>query len=244
MEAGAGIRSGSSRERPRPVHIAVVLAVAVLLGVAAAAVAHFVIARGPSSSPAGGLPAPATVSARFGLDGQATWAAGARPAPAITGLRDQTGHVFSLASLRGRTIAMTFFDSHCMQECPLEGRALAAAERSLPAAERPVLVAVSVNPAQDTSASDAAAAKAWGLSEVAPWHWLMGTPAELRRVWSEYHIYIGKPTDGDIPHTEALYLIDTRGDERSGYLYPFATRFVTHDLSALAAPAPASRPGD
>ena len=129
---------------------------------------------------------------------------------------------------------MTFFDSHCTQECPLEGRALAAAERSLPAAERPVLVAVSVNPAQDTPASDAAAAKAWGLSAVAPWHWLMGTPAELRRVWNEYHIYVGKSVGGDIPHTEALYLIDTHGDERSGYLYPFATRFVTHDLTALA----------
>jgi cytochrome oxidase Cu insertion factor (SCO1/SenC/PrrC family) len=126
------------------------------------------------------------------------------------------------------------FDSHCTQECPLEGRALAAAESSLPASERPVLVAVSVNPAQDTPASDAAAAKAWGLSGVAPWHWLMGTPAALRRVWNEYHVYVGKPVDGDIPHTEALYLIDARGDERSGYLYPFATRFVTHDLSALA----------
>ena len=205
---------------------------AVLLGVAAAAVAHFIFAKS-SPSPASALGA-ATVSSRFGLDGQATWAAGARPAPAITGLRDQSGHVFSLASLRGRTIAMTFFDSHCTQECPLEGRALAAAERSLPAAERPVLVAVSVNPAQDTPASDAAAAKAWGLSAVAPWHWLMGTPAELRRVWNEYHIYVGKPVGGDIPHTEALYLIDTHGDERSGYLYPFATRFVTHDLTALA----------
>ena len=30
------------------------------------------------------------------------------------------------ASLRGRTVAMAFFDSHCNQACPLEGRALAA----------------------------------------------------------------------------------------------------------------------
>ncbi|HTP20902.1 MAG TPA: SCO family protein [Solirubrobacteraceae bacterium] len=225
MEAGAGIRSDVSRERPRPAHIAAVLAVAVLLGVAAAAAAHFIFAKT--------APAPATVSSRFGLDGQATWAAGARPAPPIAGLHDQTGQVFSLASLRGRTIAMTFFDSHCTQECPLEGRALAAAERALPAAERPVLVAVSVNLA-DTPASDAAAARAWGLSEAAGWHWLMGTPAALRRVWNEYHIYVGKPVGGDIPHTEALYLVDARGDERSGYLYPFAGRFVTHDLRALA----------
>jgi protein SCO1/2 len=234
MEAGAGIGSGSSTERLRPAHIAAVVVVAVVLGLAAAAVAHFVIARGSSPAAGAALAGPATVSQRFGLDGEATWAAGARPAPAITGLHDQTGRVFSLASLRGRTIAMTFFDSHCTQECPLEGRALAAAERSLPATERPVLVAVSVNPTQDTAVSDGAAAKAWGLSEVSSWHWLMGTPSELRRVWNEYHISVGKPVDGDIPHTEALYLIDSHGDERSGYLYPFATRFVTHDLNVLA----------
>ena len=229
MEAGAGIRPDSPAERPRPSHIVALLSVAAVLGVAAAAVGHFVLAK-PSHVAA---PAPATVTQRFGLDGQAAWAAGTRPAPAITALRDQNGRLFSLASLRGRTIAMTFFDSHCNQECPLEGRALAAAERSLPAGERPVLVAVSVNP-QDTPASARAAAKAWGLSAVAPFHWLMGTPAELRRVWNEYRIYVGKAVNGDIPHTEALYLIDARGDERSGYLWPFVSRLVTHDLTVLA----------
>jgi cytochrome oxidase Cu insertion factor (SCO1/SenC/PrrC family) len=232
MEAGAGIQTRPPTERPRPRHLLAALAVAILFGIVAAVAAHFIFAK---STPAPAvLGASATVSSRFGLDGQAAWAAGARPAPAITGLHDQTGQAFSLASLRGRTIAMTFFDSHCTQECPLEGRALAAAERSLPAWKRPVLVAVSVNPAQDTPASDAAAAKAWGLNGVAPWHWLMGTPAALRRVWNEYHIYVGMSAGGDIPHTEALYLIDARGDERSGYLYPFANRFVTHDLAVLA----------
>ncbi|HEY1520725.1 MAG TPA: SCO family protein [Solirubrobacteraceae bacterium] len=229
MEAGAGIQPGSPAERPRSAHVVAVLSVAALLGVATAVVGHFVLAK-PTHAAA---PAPAIVTQRFGLDGQAAWAAGTRPAPAITALRDQNGRVFSLASLRGRTIAMTFFDSHCTQECPLEGRALAAAERSLPAAERPVLVAVSVNP-QDTPASARAAAKAWGLSAVAPFHWLMGTPAELRRVWNEYHIDVGKAVNGDIPHTEALYLIDARGDERSGYLWPFVSRSVTHDLTVLA----------
>lgn len=227
MEAGAGIRPGSPAGRARPGHIAAVIAFAALLGVAAAGIVHFVLAKPSHSS------VPAIVTERFGMDGQAAWAAGTRPAPSITALRDQNGRLFSLASLRGRTIAMTFFDSHCNQECPLEGRALAAAERSLPAAERPVLVAISVNP-QDTPASARAAAKAWELSAVAPFHWLMGTPAELRRVWNEYHIYVGKAVNGDIPHTEALYLIDVRGDERSGYLWPFVSRSVAHDLTALA----------
>ena len=181
-------------------------------------------------------PAPVSapiVTQRYGLDGQASWPQGAHPAPAIDTLVDQTGRRFSLSSLHGQTVALAFFDSHCNQECPLEGRELAAAEQSLPAAQRPVLVAVSVNPL-DTPASTRRAASAWGLAGAASWHWLMGTHAELAPVWKAFHIYVGRSADGDIPHTEALILIDGRGFERSGYLYPFAQRFVTHDLGALA----------
>jgi cytochrome oxidase Cu insertion factor (SCO1/SenC/PrrC family) len=180
-------------------------------------------------------PAPAViVTSRHGLDGQATWAAGAKAAPAINTLRDQTGRPFSLTSLHGRTVAIVFFDSHCHQECPLEGRALATAERALPRAQRPVLVAVSVNPL-DTRASVRQAVHSWGLASVAPWHWLMGTRTELAGVWKPYHIYVAPhPVDGDISHTEAVYLIDRRGFERAAYLFPFVTRFVTHDLRALA----------
>jgi len=149
-------------------------------------------------------------------------------------LRDQTGHLFSLAALRGRSVAIVFFDSHCQQECPLEGRELAAAEQSLPAAERPVLVAVSVNPL-DTPASAARAAKAWGLASVASWHWLMGTRKQLYPVWAEYQIYVSpRPVNGDIEHTEAVYLVDRHGYMRSGYMYPFVSGYVTSDLRTIA----------
>jgi cytochrome oxidase Cu insertion factor (SCO1/SenC/PrrC family) len=94
-------------------------------------------------------------------------------------------------------------------------------------------VAVSVDPA-DTPASARAAARAWGLASVAQWHWLMGPRSALAPVWRGYHIYVGKPTGGDIPHTEAVVLVDRRGDERSGYLYPFNQGFVAHDLGVLA----------
>jgi protein SCO1 len=202
--------------RWHPTHraLAVVVAGATLVGVGI----HFLTAK---DAPVAG-----------GLQGQATWAVGARPAPPITMLRDQTGQRFSLSSLRGRTVAMTFFDSHCNQACPLEGRTLAAAERSLPATRRPVLVVVAVNP-RDTPASARAAARKWGLAQAGSWHWLWGRRAQLARVWRAYHIFVA-PTEGDIVHTEALYLIDRRGDERSAYLYPFAPRFVAQDLNRLA----------
>jgi cytochrome oxidase Cu insertion factor (SCO1/SenC/PrrC family) len=219
---GGGSTSGTHRAGLR--RAVLVLTVAGLVGAGGGAAAHALLAR----------PAPAAhiVSERFGMEGQAAWAGGTRAAPAIDTLVDQTGRRFSLASLRGRPVALVFFDSHCNQECPLEGRELASAESSLPAAQRPVLVAVSVNPL-DTPASAAKAARAWGLALLAPWHWLLGTRAQLAPIWREYSIYVGKPVNGDIPHTEALILIDRRGYERSGYLYPFGQRFVIHDLGAL-----------
>jgi len=216
----AAPRSGRAR-------IAAALSVAVLVGVGAGIGVRELTASGAS--------APKVVSTRFGLYGEAVWAAGSRAAPAIERLRDQTGRPFSLASLRGRTVAIAFFDSFCHQECPLEGRALALAERSLPAAQRPVLVAVSVD-TLDTPASAAAAARAWGLTAVAPWHWLLGTRRQLAPIWAAYHIYVAaRPVNGDIAHTEALYLIDRRGYERAAYLWPFASRFVTMDLRTLGA---------
>jgi cytochrome oxidase Cu insertion factor (SCO1/SenC/PrrC family) len=211
---------------PRRVVIGGTLLAAIVLGLGVGYGVHWLTS--------GTAAAPATVSMRFGMHGEAAWAEGTQPAPAINTLRDQTGKLFSLASLRDRSVAIVFFDSHCHQECPLEGRELAAAEQSLPPAQRPVLVAVSVNPV-DTPASAASAAKEWGLAAVAPWHWLMGTRKQLATVWAAYHIYVSPhPVDGDIAHTEAVYLVDRRGYMRSGYQYPFLSRFVTRDLRTIA----------
>jgi cytochrome oxidase Cu insertion factor (SCO1/SenC/PrrC family) len=204
IDAGAGIEAGGLHRRRLAPWIALGLCGAVGIGVAAGAGLRRL------QGDHGLLP---TQRSATGLHGQATWAAGTHPAPAIATLRDQSGRMFSLGSLHGRTVAMAFFDSHCNQACPLEGRALASAERSLPAAQRPVLVVVSVNP-RDTAASTRAAVRKWGLAGVAPWHWLRGTHAELARVWRDYHIFVAPPRDGDVAHTEALYLIDRRGDER------------------------------
>ncbi|MDE3131769.1 MAG: SCO family protein [Acidobacteriota bacterium] len=206
--------------------IGIVLA-AVGLGAGIGIAVHALTQRSPLLRPA------AIISMRHGLYGDATWAARAVPAPPIGTIHDQTGGRFALSSLHGHSVALAFFDSHCHQECPLEGRQLAAAERTLPAAQRPTLVVVSVNP-KDTRASATKAIREWGLAGVAPWHWLMGTHSQLARIWAAYNIQVSPPINGDINHTEALYLIDRHGDERAAYLWPFASRFATYDMRALA----------
>ena len=127
-----------------------------------------------------------------------------------------------------------FFDSHCHQECPLEGRALAAAERMLPLAQRPVLVAVSVNPL-DTPAKCVEGGESLGTGLGGAVALADGHAPQLAPVWAAYHIYVSPhPVNGDIAHTEAVYLVDRRGYVRSAYLYPFLSRYVTGDLHTLA----------
>ena len=166
--------------------------------------------------------------------GQASWAAGARPAPPFA-LRDQRGTLVSLRALRGRPVLLTFLDSRCRQECPVAGRELGSILRRLPAAQRPVVIVVSVDPRGDTPAGIRQALAHWQLD--GPWrvHWLNApTRTALARVWRAYGVVV-QPATNDIVHSLALYLIDRNGDERTGYLFPFLQSFVQHDLSRLAA---------
>jgi cytochrome oxidase Cu insertion factor (SCO1/SenC/PrrC family) len=167
------------------------------------------------------------------LHGQAVWKAGARRAPNVS-LRDQTGRVVTLASLRGSPVVLTFLDSQCTSSCPIEGRQLGSVLRRLPAMERPTLVIVSVNHAGDTPAGIRHALAEWHLN--GPWvvHWVNGrTRAELASVWRSYGVRV-IPKSNDIVHSLALYLIDRRGYERTAYLFPFLQGFVQRDLGRLA----------
>jgi cytochrome oxidase Cu insertion factor (SCO1/SenC/PrrC family) len=166
------------------------------------------------------------------LDGQAIWPAGFRRAPDFS-LPDQSGGLFSLASSRGRSVVLMFMDSRCHQECPLEGRALAAGLRRVPSARRPLVVIVSVNPWEDTPASAHHAIKRFGLASF-EWRWLLGSKKRLEPVWHKFRIEVHR-TAGDIEHSDALYLIDPRGFERAGMVYPFLPSWVSNDLKTLAA---------
>jgi cytochrome oxidase Cu insertion factor (SCO1/SenC/PrrC family) len=165
------------------------------------------------------------------LQGQATWGAGRRAAPAFA-LRDQHGRNVTLESLRGRTIALTFLDSLCKQACPIEGRMLASAIGQVADAARPQLVVVSVDPGGDTPRSVATAMRKWRLP--AGTIWLLGTHAQLKPVWDGYQITVD-PVSGDIVHSTAVYLIDKRGFERAGFLMPFVPGFVADDFRVLGA---------
>ncbi len=195
------------------------VAAAALVGIAIGVAFHTQL-TGPAAADTVAVPV---------LHGQATWPANRRVAPALA-LRDQHGRPVTLASLRGRTIALTFLDSLCKESCPIEGRMLAAAVRETRGAARPQLLVVSVDPAGDTPSTVARALRRWKLP--ADTVWLLGTRARLRPVWDAYQITVD-PVSGDIVHSTAVYLIDRRGYERAGFLMPFVPALVADDFRAL-----------
>ena len=164
------------------------------------------------------------------LRADATWNAGARPAPAVR-LRDQTGRMVTLTAPQGRTVLVAFLDSRCRTICPIEGHQLARVEELIPAAQRPQLVIVSIDPAGDTPASAARFAHVHHLTP--GWRWLFGTESQLRPVWKAFGVDV-RFTETDVIHNSVIYLIDRAGDVRAGYLMPLSPRVVAADAKTLA----------
>jgi len=198
---------------PRYALVAFAAAIGVLVGLTAALLRS-------SQAPAAG-PGP--------LHAQVTWASRMKHAPPFT-LRDQRGRSVSLRSLQGHPVLVTFLDSQCKRECPVEGRVL----RDVLGDSKDtgaVLLVVSVDPWADTPASARtfAARARWRGN----WHWLLGDQAALAPVWRAFNIAV-KRVPGDILHSAALYVLDRRGDLRAAYLFPFSAESVASDVRRLS----------
>jgi cytochrome oxidase Cu insertion factor (SCO1/SenC/PrrC family) len=166
-----------------------------------------------------------------------TWKAGQHRAPDFA-LRDQTGAPISLAANRGRPVILTFIDPVCTSLCPLEAKVLNQVEQQLPAAKRPLIVSVSVNPWGNARHYLLADYSKWRLSS--NWRWAVGSHAQLARVWRAYSVAVQVRvfravgvTEHRIDHTEGAYLVDKSGYQRALFLWPFAAADVTRAVRNL-----------
>lgn len=141
------------------------------------------------------------------LQGTEVFRVGQHRAPAFT-LRDQNGHWLALRTLRGHIVAVTFLDSQCHEQCPVEGRELAVVQHRLGRHTPLVVLAITVAPHHDTPASVRHFMREMGMT--GRWYWLTGSPAALRRVWRDYGIAVWSTKAGP-QHTSALYLLDHAG---------------------------------
>ena len=137
------------------------------------------------------------------------------PAPAFS-LVDQYGKAVSLASLRGKTVALTFLDDVCTTDCPVIAQEFRIADGYLGAASRRVeMIAINANPRFITPDYLAAFDHQEGLEDLANWRYLTGSLQQLRHVWASYgEAVVSLPAGAMIGHSEFAYVIDASGDTR------------------------------
>ena len=104
--------------------------------------------------------------------------------------------------------------------CPLTTQSMLQAKQLLGAAGNQVqLLGVDANPTATSVADVLAYSRAHGM--VNQWDFLTGSVAQLKAMWSAYHIAV-QIEKGQIDHTPALFVIDQQGREQKLYLTQMA----------------------
>jgi cytochrome oxidase Cu insertion factor (SCO1/SenC/PrrC family) len=136
-------------------------------------------------------------------------------APSFT-LTDQDGRTVSLASLRGKTVLLTFLDPVCTSDCPLIAQEFRDADHVLGSASRNVeLVAIAANPVYHSVTDIRAFDSQEGLSHVSNWLFLTGSLPQLEQAWKNYSVAAEiLPAGGMVAHSDVAYVIDTTGQTR------------------------------
>jgi cytochrome oxidase Cu insertion factor (SCO1/SenC/PrrC family) len=132
-------------------------------------------------------------------------------------LTDQNGAPVSLATLKGRTIALTFLDPVCTSDCPLIAQEFRQVDESLgaTAAKTTAFVAVVANPTylgvQFVQAFDSQE-----NMNMPNWYFLTGSLAQLTAVWNAYGIQVQTIGSGGMAaHSDTTYVIDGAGHLRT-----------------------------
>lgn len=166
------------------------------------------------------------------------WAPGQRRAADFR-LTDQDGRPIRLAGFRGRPVILTFVDPLCRNLCPLAAHVLNEVDATLPAGERPAIIAVSVDIYADKRADLLEDFHKWDL--VPQWHWAVGSPRQLAAVWRHYEIGVSVATKRIagttvhyITHDEVAYVIDSAGYVRALFGWPYYPQDVTTVLRQVS----------
>lgn len=141
-------------------------------------------------------------------------------------LIDQRGRPVSLADFRGRVVVLTLLDPDCTDICPLYAYQFRLAHEALGAdAAKVAFVAFNANSKKTAVEDVIAATKKWAMEEIPGWHFLTGTPEELKAVWAAYGMHAsGRPKPGkpdELEHSPAVFVIDQAGQRR----WYFSTNF-------------------
>jgi len=147
-----------------------------------------------------------------------------------------SGKPLTLSSQQGKVVVLAFLYTHCPDVCPLTAERFRQAQQKLTEdqRDRTLFVAVSVDPGQDTPEAVQAFARDHGLER--NFAFLVGSSAQLQAVWSRYGVRIEtEPTTTLVGHSDAIYLVDRKGQARVLTHSDITADALAGDLQALHA---------
>lgn len=157
-------------------------------------------------------------------------------APNFT-LTSQSNTPFTLSSLRGKAVVLTFMDAKCTDICPIVSQEMVDAYKDLgPKAANVAFVAVNANPVATSVTDVASFSSAHGLTAIPSWRFVTGSLQQLNPVWKAYGVAVQySQKTGVVIHSDQVYFIGPNGHER--YL---ATPYANQLPNGTATLAPAS----
>jgi cytochrome oxidase Cu insertion factor (SCO1/SenC/PrrC family) len=132
------------------------------------------------------------------------------PAPGFQLVRD-SGQPVSLASLRGKTVLLTFLDPQCTTDCPVTQELRGAANLLGDTGQHLELVAIVANPSHFDRASVRSLDQREGLESVPNWLFLTGSLVQLKQVWGAYGIHVAHMSPGSSLMSDLVFVIDKSG---------------------------------
>jgi len=167
-------------------------------------------------------------------------------------LTDQFGKTYTLSSLRGRPVLLTFLYTGCTDVCQLIAANLHQTYKKLGSQARQIeVVALTVDPEHDTPDNIRQFLDERGLID--EWRLLTGSRNQLAPVWNAYHIVAqpetpvarpispaaqlearGMPTPPEvIEHSAPIFLIDRHGALRAMLPLDETPETLTWDMRVL-----------
>ena len=156
-------------------------------------------------------------------------------APDFTLTDGITGKPITLSAQHGKVVVLSFLYTHCPDVCPLTAEQFRMAQQKLTddQRDRTLFVAVSVDPRQDTPEAVQAFARDHGLAK--GFVFLIGGAAQLQPVWQAYGIRIETDQTAFVGHSDAIYLLDRKGQVRVLAHSDITADALAGDLKLLAA---------
>ena len=157
-----------------------------------------------------------------------------RAAPPLR-LKDIDGRTVDITSYRGEPVLVTFVYAHCPDVCPLIMENLRRVrEQAGPLGKRMKVIAVSVDPKGDTVPvvrDFLRKRRVGGFVD-----YLIGTRAELEKVWANWQIARGVPKSDPelVEHSSLIYGVTASGELATAYPVGFEAAAIVRDLPLLA----------